>query len=545
MIVVAVILAGLSIINLFSLHSTMLEDRKLTLRNVIDQSSSIIEYYAKRAESGEISEDEAQQAAFETVSAQRFGNDNYVFVTDRDGTILVHPQSPELVGKNAQTVRDPNGLTPISEIVQQAVTDGGFVNYTWPHPQSRENAPKIGYGQFVADWGVVVAAGLYIDDIETAFWDRATRDIITLVVALIIIGGLSLALERSTTGPMRGIIDALAKLANGDTSVHTNAENRKDEIGDLARALEVFRTNHETADRLQKEQEASNAEQIARAEHINTRIAKFEDDVQDTLTAVNAALTQLRSTASEMSGQSDQTTSQAANVAAATEQAATNVDTVASAAEQLAAAIDEITKQVSRSSEIAQSGANEADDSGTIFAELGDASEKIGEVIQLIQSIAEQTNLLALNATIEAARAGEAGKGFAVVAAEVKNLANQTTRATEEIADHISGIQGSTQSALGAIEHLSGRMKELNEVAGGIAAAVSQQDAATAEIARNVAEAATGTKEVAHNVVGLRESAEEERQASGEVLRASTSMGEKSEALLDQIKQFLIDIRAA
>lgn len=546
MILVAIALGASAVINLFSLHNTMLNDRKVTLRYVVDQSASIIEDFAKRAKSGEFSEAEAKERALKAVSAQRYDGNNYVFVTERNGTLVMHPLAPQLEGKSAASVKDPNGNTPIADLTKVVAQSGsGYVTYVWPHPNTKENAPKLAYGRLVDGWNLIVATGIYTDDVEAAFWKSATTDIITLIGIMIVIGGLGIAVERSTTHPMRDITDALSRLAEGDTSVKTDADDRKDEIGDLARALEVFRTNRKEADRLAKEQDAANAAQLKRAKSIDARIAVFEQEVESNLTVVNAALDQLRSTATGMAAQSDQTTSQAANVAAATEQAATNVDTVASAAEQLASAIDEITAQVARSSDIAQAGAGEADDASAIFAELASASDKIGEVVELIQSIAEQTNLLALNATIEAARAGEAGKGFAVVAAEVKNLANQTTRATEDIAGHINGIQDSTQAALGAIEHLSARMKELNEVAGGIAAAVSEQDAATGEIARNVAEAASGTKDVAHNVVGLRESAEEERRASGEVLTASNSLSDKSQALLTQIKRFLEDIRAA
>ncbi len=545
-VVVAIALAAMAAINLLSLYNTMLNDREVTLRYVVDQSASIIDEFAKRAKSGLLSEEDAKKQALELVAAQRFDNHNYVFVTDHDGTMVMHPMSPALNGKSAASVKDPTGATPIADLATAARNpDGGYVSYVWPHPGSKENEPKLAFAKRTQNWGLVVAAGVYTDDVEATFWSRAQVDIFTLIAMMMVIGGLGLAIERSTTGPMRSITDALSRLANGDKSVENNATDRKDEIGDLARALEVFRANREEADRLHQQQEAANAAELARAKNVNDRIARFEQEVESNLTTVNAALAQLRSTATSMATQSDQTTVQAANVAAATEQAATNVDTVASAAQQLASAIDEITLQVARSSDIAQSGANEADDASTIFAELANASDRIGEVVELIQSIAEQTNLLALNATIEAARAGEAGKGFAVVAAEVKNLANQTTRATEDIAGHISGIQDSTQGALGAIEHLSARMKELNEVAGGIAAAVSEQDAATGEIARNVSEAASGTKEVARNVVGLRKSAEEERHSSTDVLDASNSLGDKSQALLGQIKQFLVDIRAA
>ncbi|WP_417822732.1 methyl-accepting chemotaxis protein [Thalassospira lucentensis] len=548
MILTALALVSLAVTNLVSLRETMTNDRKVSLQYVVDQSVSVIDQLAQKAKSGELSQEEAQKQALSVLASQRYDNGNYVFVLGQtnDQTIM-HPTAPQLNGKRLDTVKDPNG-DPILRYLVQAASKrpaGGFVNYVWEKPSTKQVAPKISYARETNDWGWVVATGAYVDDIEDAFWAVARIDILSTAVLFLLIMALAIAIERSTTAPMRSITGALNHLAGGDLSAQAQGADRKDEIGDLARAFEVFRANLEKSEALRNEQEAANQAQLERADTIDLRIKQFEQDVEGNLTFVNAALDQLRSTASSMAQQSDHTTAQATNVAAATEQAATNVDTVAAAAEQLAAAIDEITAQVTRSSDIAQSGSNEADDATTIFRELGTASEKIGEVVQLIQSIAEQTNLLALNATIEAARAGDAGKGFAVVAAEVKNLANQTTRATEEIAGQISGIQDSTQNALGAIEHISGRMKELNEVAGGIAAAVSEQDAATGEIARNVSEAATGTKEVAQNVVGLRQSAEQEREASGQVLTASNSLSDKSQVLMVQIKQFLTDIRAA
>lgn len=544
----ALALVTLATSNLVSLRSTMTNDRKISLQYVVDQSISVVDEYVKKAESGALSEEDAQQQALAVIAAQRYDNGNYVFVLDpANDAMVMHPVMPELNGKSLDTVKDPNGALVLRLLADAAVKNpaGGYVDYVWEKPGSTRIAPKISYARATGDWGWIVSTGAYVDDIDDAFWVSARTNIIASSVVFLVIVLLAVAIERSTTAPMRSITRAINDLANGDKSAHAEGTTRKDEIGDLARAFEVFRANLEKAEALRQEQEAANLAQIERANAINLRIKKFEEEVEGNLTFVNEALEHLRQTANSMAEQSDHTTTQAANVAAATEQAATNVDTVASAAEQLAAAIDEITSQVTRSSQIAESGSTEADDASQIFAELANASDKIGEVVELIQSIAEQTNLLALNATIEAARAGDAGKGFAVVAAEVKNLANQTTRATEEIADQINGIQESTQGALGAIEHLSGRMKELNEVAGGIAAAVTEQDAATAEIARNVAEAASGTKEVAHNVSGLRHSAEEERDASNDVLGASDRLSEKSQDLLAQIKLFLQDIRAA
>jgi methyl-accepting chemotaxis protein len=546
LVMTAFALGGLAVFDLVTLRSALVEEKKANVRQVVDMTRSIFSHYDQLAKSGEITLDEAQTRATEFIQNARYADNNYVFVLGLDTKVILHPIQPKLNGQNGKQVIDVNGVPVLDEMVKAARhPEGGFLTYEWNKPGHDGVFPKLAYAETFKPWGWVITTGVYIDDVDDIFWQTAINDIAVAISMLIVIGMAGLAIDRSTTRPLRMITEALNKLAQGDTSVTTNETDRRDEIGALARSLEVFRSNREQAEKLEQEQKDTHKIQIARAEKIEKLIKSFEIEVEGNLSTVHSALEQLRTTATGMASQSDETTSRAANVAVATEQAAANVDTVAAAAEQLAASIDEITSQVSRSSDIAQSGANEADDASTIFAELGTASDKIGQVVELIQSIAEQTNLLALNATIEAARAGDAGKGFAVVAAEVKNLANQTTRATEDIAGQIGDIQESTQNALGAIQHLSGRMKELNEVSASIAAAVREQDAATGEIARNVAEAATGTKDVAQNVVGLRKAAEEEREASGQVLAASGSLNSKSQNLMEQIKQFLNDIRAA
>lgn len=546
LVMTAFALGGLAIFDLVTLRSALVEEKKANVRQIVDMTRSTFSHYDQLVKSGEITLEEAQTRATEFIQNARYAGNNYVFVLGLDTKVILHPIQPKLNGQNGKQVIDVNGVPILDEMVKAARNpEGGFLTYEWNKPGHDGVFPKLAYAETFKPWGWVVTTGVYIDDVDGIFWQTAINDIAVAIAMLIVIGMAGLAIDRSTTRPLRTITEALNKLAQGDTSVTTDETDRRDEIGALARSLDVFRSNREQAEKLEREQKDTHKTQIARAEKVEKLIKSFETEVEGNLSTVHSALEQLRATATGMASQSDATTGRAANVAAATEQAAANVDTVAAAAEQLAASIDEITSQVSRSSDIAQSGATEADEASTIFAELGTASDKIGEVVELIQSIAEQTNLLALNATIEAARAGDAGKGFAVVAAEVKNLANQTTRATEDIAGQISGIQESTQNALGAIKHLSGRMKELNEVAASISAAVREQDAATAEIARNVAEAATGTKDVAQNVIGLREAAEEEREASGQVLAASGSLNNKSQNLMTQIKQFLNDIRAA
>lgn len=200
MVLVAIALAASAILNLYSLHETMMDDRKITLRYVVDQSTSIVQDYAERAKSGEMSEADAKAAALKTLASQRFDNNNYVFVTERDGTMAMHPLVPDLVGKSAASVKDPTGATPIAELSAIAVQSGeGFVSYVWPHPNTNNNEPKLAYAKLVKGWDLIVAAGIYTDDVEAAFWNVATMDLVTLVVIMAVIGGLAFAIERSTT----------------------------------------------------------------------------------------------------------------------------------------------------------------------------------------------------------------------------------------------------------------------------------------------------------------------------------------------------------
>ncbi|WP_417842279.1 methyl-accepting chemotaxis protein [Thalassospira sp.] len=547
--IVAVAFLALTAYDLFTLRGTLVDGRKQNVKNVVEMARSTIDHFARQAQNGTLSQDDAKTQALAAVKDQRFDGDNYVFVIDHSAHILMHPIKPELNGKDGTTITDENGVRIFADLAKVAsAPQGGYLNYIWPKPDQKTSAQKISYGASYKPWGWVIGAGTYIDNVDDAFWQRAISDIIVALLVVVIVGLIGAAISRSTGRPLGDITRAINGLAQGNNNIEVDipdVEDRQDEIGELARALAVFRSNRKRNEAARAEHQRNQQAQIERAQRIEQLIGQFEGDVTQNLNGVNDAVRKLHGTAGEMTRQSSHTTDQATAVAAATDQAARNVDTVAAAAEQLATSIDEITQQVNRSSDIARTGAQEADDATKIFAALGSASEKIGEVVQLIQSIAEQTNLLALNATIEAARAGEAGKGFAVVAAEVKNLANQTTRATEDIAVQINDIQGSTQNALGAISHLSGRMKELNEVAAGIAAAVAEQDAATGEIARNVGEAAQGTKEVSANVAGLRQSAESERVASNDVLNSAQGLDQKSHSLMNQFRNFLADIRNA
>ena len=345
--------------------------------------------------------------------------------------------------------------------------------------------------------------------------------------------------------PLGKLIAIMAQLAKGDSSAVVTGADRRDEIGVMASTVQVFKDSMIEGNRLKEEQEEARRRSAARATKVDELTRAFEANVGGVVRAVASQANQLETNAQGMSTTAEETTKQASAVAAASEESAANVQTVASATEELSSSIAEIGRQVSHSSRIAANAVSEAGRANDMVQGLLSASQKIGEVVALINDIADQTNLLALNATIEAARAGEAGKGFAVVAAEVKNLATQTSKATEEIGAQIAGVQGATQNAVNAIASIGKTIGEIDQIATTIAAAVEQQGAATQEIARNVEEAAKGTQEVSANIGGVTEAANGTGAAAGKVSVAASALTGESTKLRDVVELFLSGIKAA
>tara|TARA_R110000868_G_scaffold22201_4_gene91138 strand:- start:257 stop:1960 length:1704 start_codon:yes stop_codon:yes gene_type:complete len=366
---------------------------------------------------------------------------------------------------------------------------------------------------------------------------------LALSAALCILAGFTIIATVST--PVQAMTVAMKRLADHDLTTAINGIERRDEIGSMAAAVQVFKDNMIKGDELAALQAAENEAKQARAARLEALTSAFESKVGVLVGSLSAAATEMESTAGAMTSLAEQGNSKAMSVATAAEQTSANVQTVATATEELSASIQEISQQVSNSSRIATQAVEDARATDTVVQELAVGAQKIGEIIQLINDIAGQTNLLALNATIEAARAGDAGKGFAVVASEVKSLATQTAKATDEISAQITQIQNATGQVVTAISGIGTTIQEMSEIASAIASAVEEQGAATLEISRNVQQAAQGTEDVTRSIVDVRQASTDTGAASEQVLGAAGELSRNSNELSREVDEFLEGVKAA
>ncbi|MEO1248686.1 MAG: methyl-accepting chemotaxis protein [Pseudomonadota bacterium] len=368
--------------------------------------------------------------------------------------------------------------------------------------------------------------------------------LISLGICAVVLAVFRAFVQRLVAVPITNLTDGIGALASGNTEISIVGADRKDQIGEIVAAVQVFRDNMIESDRLKAEQVEQAALRDRRRAIIDGAIEEFESTASVAVSSVSTAAGEMQTAAEALAVTANQTTSQSASVASVTEETSSNVRNVASSAEELSASIQEITRQVMESSQMSRKAVMDADSTSDSVKTLAESAQKIGEVVNLIQDIAEQTNLLALNATIEAARAGEAGKGFAVVATEVKALAEQTAKATDQISQQIEAIQGATTNAVDSIAGISETIRNLDEIAATISSGMEEQGAATQEIAHNVQLAAAGTTSAVETISGVSQSVQETESSSSRVLESSTDLAMQAETLRQSIDGFLTKIRS-
>jgi methyl-accepting chemotaxis protein len=529
------------------LRDRMIEDRVDKLRAVTQSALGIARALENQVDAKTLTREQAIAQLREIVNKMRFdGGTGYITISADDGTVIVQPVDPSKEGKPT-TAADADGR-PLYTLYGAVLrnSDEGTVSYTFPKPGETQRQPKIAYVAAFRPWHAVFLSGAYINDLDAMFSAALMR--------LSLIGGLTLLLtltigwfvNRDISKMLGGLRDTMKRLAGGDLTVAIPGLDRTDELGGMAQAVGVFKDNAGRMITLQQEQQAERQRGIEERRQSLTNLAdRFDKEVRGVVEAVATAGGDMGAAARKVSGTAGTAVELSGSALIEAEQATLNVQGVAAAIEEMAATGSEISRQVSRAATISREAAEEGRRTNDKVAGLAAAAQKVGDVVKLIQDIAAQTNLLALNATIEAARAGDAGKGFAVVAGEVKSLANQTAKATEDIRAQIASIQAESSAALAAIQGISQTVHGVEEIAAAISSTVDQQSSAILEVSGNIQQAAARTEQVAGHLRRMSDGLGQNGAAATAVLTAADLLGQQATVLRREVDGFLSTVRAA
>jgi methyl-accepting chemotaxis protein len=507
---------------------------------VVDSVWGIADRLQHAADAGTISAEEAKARFLTDISGVWFeGHTNYVFIYDTEtGLCVSNSGNPALIGKDMHTLRDANGQPFATKMLDLATRGAGEgkMQYTFPRGGSKVPVEKIAFVRGFAPWHLMIASAEYMSDIDDSFWRMARAAGIVIGVLLLCSAGLAWAVAHSVMRPLSALKLRMAALSAGELDAPVTGADRHDEVGEMARAVLVFKDHMTKGRQLAAEQEAERRQAEASKQAALVGMADtIEAETGIALRQIGVRTSAMAATADTMSASATRAGASATDAAAASALALANVQTVAGAAEQLAASIREIGSQMHHSAQVVQRAVTAGTEARSTMEALNQEVERIGAVADMINEIAGKTNLLALNATIEAARAGDAGKGFAVVASEVKALATQTARSTHEIARHIGQVRAATGLSVAAVGRIEQTITEINTIAGSIAAAVEQQGAATAEIARTISETASAANEMTGRTKEVMTEAVDTGRCATEVRANTMALGQDVETLRDTV----------
>jgi methyl-accepting chemotaxis protein len=528
------------------LYQQALDDRVQALRWVAETVSTQADVLAAEVTAGKLTRADALKRIAAIADGMQFSNGgNYIAMFSTDGVMLSH-RNRALIGTNRRDA-ETAGIK-IFRLFREGIEAQGFtvLSYLYPVPGQSEPARKLAFAIGHKGLGLVISTGAQTDDIAAEFRPLALRVAGGLLAALMALGAVAWMIGTSVTKPLAQLNIDVRRIVEGDLQTAVSGTARKDEVGQIARAVQVFRDQARENQDLHARHASDAAARQAEKQQAMTRLADdLRIQVGRVVDGVATGAREADAAAHGVDGAVAQVQTEVGHVSTASAHASANVQTVAAAAEELVASIGEVNAQVSRSAGLARDATTLAARADENMKQLAEGAQKIGAIVAVIDSIAGQTNLLALNATIEAARAGEAGKGFAVVASEVKQLATQTARATEEIRSQIGGMQGMTVTAVEAIGATVQVIQRIDETATAIAGAVEEQHAATQEIVRNMQQAAGGTDEVSEGIAGIGRAMSSAVTAKDRTLQVAGQLATQSDDLKGVLDRFVADLQAA
>ncbi len=543
-IIALIALAFVSIVSILDEKSSIMHDKQEKVRESVQTVTSLVNSYIEKEKKGELTQQQAQSEALNALNKIRYADGNYFFVMDEKVNLIMHPTKPTLNGKNVADMKDPNGVALFIEMANIAKAKGeGFLEYSWSKPDKdpKLSFKKLSYVKKANDWGWIIGTGIYIDDINKTIITIISK--LGLIILVISIGFWIFAslIRKDIKSALDNFKLSMASVANGQ-SIKKSQNLRQDEFGEMEVSLvqmsEMLAQAHEQ-ERLNEEKNKIEARKL-----LEDNVKQFEGKISPILNSFSNSTLELTRTSENMSKMINEVSERAQTVSINSSEAASSISSVASATEEMSASVQEISGQTMHFNTAVNAALEQMQRADKTSSELNSATARIGEIVDVIQTIAGQINLLALNATIESARAGDAGRGFAVVANEIKQLANQTEKATDEITSNISNIRAVSVEVIGALETIKHTILSVESISGSISAAVEEQSAVTREIAQNMSIASSGTSGIDHSIGEVSNFSLNASDAASQTQNAALELTSQSNLLSQEINNFISSVRA-